>query len=324
MTTKQKILTLLEADRDLWLSGEAIAAQLGLSRAAVWKAVNALTAEGHQIEAVTRRGYRLTPESDVISQASLLPHLNDPAYAENVHVYPALDSTNTKAKELAIAGHSHGTVVVADAQTAGRGRLGRPFASPAGAGLYISFLLKPDRLPLRNVTWITAVAALAVCDAVKLVTGRDAQIKWVNDVLLDRKKICGILTEAMTDLEGGGLDWLVVGIGINILSCALPDDLRSVAAGLYEDTAPGGTRSRLAASLINTFLAPRLWPDSRELYAAYKARQVVLGREITVHSLTGASYAARAVELDADGRLVVELNDGRREVLHSGEVSVRL
>ncbi|MCL2031186.1 MAG: biotin--[acetyl-CoA-carboxylase] ligase [Oscillospiraceae bacterium] len=323
MNTKQEILALLESGRGAWLSGEALAGRLGVSRSAVWKAVSALTAEGHRIEAVTRRGYRLAPDSDVVSRASLLPHLNDPSYAREVHVHAVLDSTNAKAKALALAGHRHGTVVVADTQTAGRGRLGRSFASPAGAGLYISFLLEPGRLPLRSLTWITAVAALAVCDAVKLVTGRDARIKWVNDVLLDNRKICGILTEALTNLEGGGADWLVVGIGINVLSSALPEDLRGVAAGLYGDAAPGGTRSRLAASLINTFLAPRLWPDERELHAAYRARQVVLGREVTVHS-SEDSYPARAVDLDADGHLIVERPDGRRETLCSGEVSVKL
>jgi BirA family biotin operon repressor/biotin-[acetyl-CoA-carboxylase] ligase len=324
MSTKQNILTLLEASRGLWTSGEALARQLGVSRTAVWKAVNALTAEGHLIDAVSRRGYRLAPESDLLSRASLLPHLNAPGHVHQVYIHDALDSTNTKTKELALAGHGHGTVVIADTQTGGRGRHGRSFASPPGAGLYISLLLKPDHMPLRNLTWITAIAALAVCDAVKLVTGRDSRIKWVNDVLLDGRKICGILTEAMTDLEGGGVEWLVVGIGINVLSSALPDELRPIAAGLYEDVAPGGTRSRLAASLINTFLAPHLWPDDRELRAAYKARQVVLGREITVHSLTGEAYPARAVDLDADGHLIVETAGGERKTLFSGEVSVRL
>ena len=324
MDTKQHLLTLLEARRGTWLSSAEVTRALGVSRQAVWKAAQSLEAGGYAIEAAPKRGYRLLPECDKLSAAALLPYLNDARCADGVRVYPSLESTNITAKERAIQGDGHGTVVIADAQTGGRGRYDRSFASPPGTGLYISFLLKPTLLPLRNTTWITAVAALAVCDAVKLVTGRDARIKWVNDVLLDNKKICGILTEAMTDLESGGVDWLVVGIGINVQTSALPDDLRGIATGLYDQDAPGGTRARLAASLINTFLAPRLWPDERELHAAYKARQVVLGRDITVHAPHGVPYAARALDLDSDGHLIVETRDGQREVLRGGEVSVRL
>ena len=313
----------MENNRDTALSGEMAAERLGVSRQAVWKAVRALEREGHGILSAPGRGYQLKEDSGRLSVQGILPYLNDAAYARGVQIHRELESNNKTAKELAVAGHGHGTVVIADSQTAGRGRLGRPFASPPGGGLYISFLLSPERLNLRNPTWITAVAALAVCDAVKLVTGRDAGIKWVNDVFLDGKKICGILTEAMTGLESGGIEWLVVGIGINVTSGGLPPELRGIAAGLYGETAPGSARGRLAASLINTFLAPELWPETRELHAAYRARQILLGREVSVLAPDGTSYPARAVGLDADGRLLVRTPDGETRALSAGEVSVR-
>lgn len=323
MSTKDKVLAMMERNRDTSLSGESIAEELHISRTAVWKAVKALELDGYEVIAVPRRGYRLSTRSDRLSAQGIEPFLNKPDTSRLIYVYPTLESTSKTAKEMAVAGRQENAVILAEEQTAGRGRFGRAFVSPPSSGLYISFLLRPKALPIRRITWLTAVAALAVCDAVKLVTGRDATIKWVNDVMLGGRKICGILTEAITDVESGEIDHVIVGIGINITSESFPPELEEIAGGLFTHSPPGSARCRLAASLMNTFLSPELWPDERELYRDYKARQNIIGRDILVHT-PNESYCARAVDLDEECRLIVETPEGERVALSSGEVSIRM
>jgi BirA family biotin operon repressor/biotin-[acetyl-CoA-carboxylase] ligase len=325
--TKEQILGLLERSRGKYLSGEELARSLGLTRAAVWKAVQALQREGHIINAVPRRGYCLAPGSDVLSVQAITPFLTHAEYAQNIHIFEVLESTNKTAKEMALDGYGHGTVVIADSQTGGRGRRGRTFHSPPGSGLYISFLLSPEKLCMESVTWVTALAGVSVCDAAREMTGREPMIKWVNDVFLDGKKICGILTEALTDVESGAIEWLVLGIGVNVTT-SFPEELRGVARALFEDASeigPGRAppRARLAAMLINSILAPENRIDARTLAQRYKKLQLVLGRDVSVHTSQG-TYSARAVDLDSSGRLIVQTPDGRVETLYGGEVSVKM
>lgn len=314
---------MLENNRDVNLSGQWIAEELKLTRTAVWKAINALKADGYEVVTVPHRGYQLSMRSDRLSIQGIAPYLHSPDTARLIEVYRTLESTNKTAKEMAVAGRKEDAVIIADSQTGGRGRFGRAFHSPADKGLYISFLLRPEKLPIRKVTWITAIAALAVCDAVKLVSGQDASIKWVNDVMIGGRKVCGILTEAITDMESGSIERIVVGIGINIVSEGFPPELERIAGGLFHSTPPGSARCRLAASLINTFCSPELWPDERSLYRDYKARLMLLGREVLVHT-PKESYCARAVDLDEDYHLMVETPEGERIALSSGEVSIRM
>lgn len=322
MSTKERALELLERSREKHLSGEEIARTLGVSRSAVWKAIKQLKEEGHAIAAVTNRGYILESESGVLSLQGVLPYLDDTAAADRLHFYDCLESTNKTAKELALTGAPHGSAVIADRQTAGRGRFGRSFYSPAGSGLYISFVLRPAQLPLSDPTRVTSAAAVALCRAIRAETGLEPEIKWVNDILLGGKKICGILTEAVTDVESGAIDWLVLGMGLNITTASFPKEIAGLAASLEPGGGDGTLRSRIAARLITAFSVSPDWMSSESVFAEYKARLTMLGKPVRVHSPRG-DYEATALDLDESYRLIVRRSGGELESLSSGEVSVR-
>lgn len=223
MTTKELVLDYLLKNAGKSISGEEIASHAGISRNAVWKAVRELRKDGYDVSASTNRGYSLA-ESDLLSAQAIRAHLPSDSAAANTEliVYDTIDSTNKAAKELAISGAGHGTAVIADRQTAGRGRYSRSFYSPSGSGLYMSLILRPSLLQFDDPTAITAFAAVAVSDAIQAVTGKQAGIKWVNDLFLNGKKVCGILTEAVTDFESGNIEWIVLGIGTNVSGSVSP------------------------------------------------------------------------------------------------------
>ena len=207
--TKQALLAALSAAQGECISGQQLAQQLGVSRAAVHKAAAALAAQGYALEAAPRRGYRLAGGDPFCAEAV-------GEYDAPIYLYDKLESSNRTAKTLALEGTPHGTMVLTSQQTAGRGRLGRRFESPAGKGIYLSLVLRPG-LPMTEAQAVTVSAAVAVCRAVKRLCGLDLGIKWVNDLYYNGKKVCGILTEAGADIESGQLEWLVVGIGRELL-----------------------------------------------------------------------------------------------------------
>ena len=312
-TTRQALLQALNAAQGQYVSGQQLAQQLGVSRAAVHKAAAALPAQGYALEAVSRRGYRLTGGDPFCAEA-LGP------YPAPVYLYDTLESSNRTAKLLALDGAPHGTLVLTAHQSAGRGRLGRCFESPAGKGVYLSVLLRPA-LPAVEAQAVTIGAAVAVCRAVQAACGLELGIKWVNDLYYQGKKVCGILTEAGTDLESGRLEWLVVGIGLNLTSTAAdwPPALAQTAGSLY----PGGpapvSRAALAGAIARELLA--LCPGF-DCLDQYRARCFVPGHWVTVCTST-ETYAARALAIDDRGQLVVQRENGRQEALRCGEVTTR-
>ncbi|MDR3354560.1 MAG: biotin--[acetyl-CoA-carboxylase] ligase [Synergistaceae bacterium] len=322
MGTKDEVLGLLEKHRGKNLSGEDIACRLGISRTSVWKAVKSLERDGHDIRAATNRGYQLSDGNNVLSIQGLLPYLSNENFAEKIRIYKSLESTNKTAKEMAVNGCEHGTVIIADEQTAGRGRYGRSFYSPAGSGLYMSFVLRSQFLDLPSPTMITAAAAVAVCRVIETAAGKKPAIKWVNDILLNDKKICGILTEAVTDFESGGIDWIVAGLGINVDTKDFPGDLSQSAASIFPDKTDGAVRNRLAAEIVNAFLSSGEWLNDGETYREYKDRLTLLGRAITVMR-ANETFEAIALDVDETCRLIVKRQDGTIAALSSGEVSVK-
>ena len=301
-TTRQALLQALSAAEGAYISGQQLAQQLGVSRAAVHKAAAALTAQGYALEAASRRGYRLLGGDPFCTEAV-------GPYPAPVQLYDTLESTNRTAKLLALEGAVHGTLVLAGGQTAGRGRLGRSFTSPAGKGVYCSVVLRPP-LPAANAQTATIGAAVAVCRAVQMLCGLELAIKWVNDLYYKGKKVCGILTEAGTDLESGQLEWLVVGIGLNLTATAedFPPELTAKAGSLY-----------LAGAIGRELLA--LCPGF-DCLDEYRARCFVPGHWVTVCTGT-ETYAAQALSIDDAGRLVVQREGGRTEALRCGEVTIR-
>lgn len=274
-TTKDRVLRLLESAGGACISGAQIAAELQISRTAVWKAINTLREEGWQIDAATNKGYALAAENDVLSISRILLLLNEKAagFSAQMQLLSAPDSTNQTAKALALEGAPHGTVLLADRQQNGRGRRGHSFFSPSG-GLYMSMILLPEHYRFVRTEAYMAFAAVAVCAAIESVCRLSPQIKPVNDILLGGKKICGILTEAVADLESGDLGWIVLGIGINVRTAPedFPPELREIAGSLRESRV-SGLRCRLAAELMNRILGSEP-PQEEALFADYRARLI--------------------------------------------------
>lgn len=332
-TTRENVLTLLEEHRGGLVSGSEIGETLGISRAAVWKAIHSLREDGHQIDAVTNRGYGLSEESDLLTVAGMLVHLRHREIeAHMIHIKTQTGSTNQDAKALALEGAAHGTVLLADEQTAGRGRLGRSFHSPKGTGLYLSMVLRPGGT-LAAAVPITQAAAVAVCRALSGIAGLELSIKWVNDLYLDGKKVCGILTEAVSDFETGHIEALILGIGINVSQPAtgFPPEISQIAGTLAGSArvddmlAARGTqsiaRNRLAAAIVDELLDILPHLETLSFLEEYRRRCFILGQRVTVQR-GNESFGAIALSIDASGGLVVKTDDDTQLTLNSGEVSL--
>ena len=321
--TKEQVLQwLLEADKPI--SGAALAASLKLSRNAVWKAIEQLREDGYEIEAKTRQGYRLVSCENQLVEPMILQELL-PIQNYRVKIYKEVDSTNEEAKKLARMGEAENLVVLAESQTAGKGRRGRSFYSQGPEGLYMSLLLRP-KLSFQVALKITTMTAVAVSRAIEKNCGTEVGIKWVNDLFIRGKKVCGILTEAGIDFETGDLDYAVVGIGVNVLKCAFPKELKGIVTTLEDESGEQVSRSKLAADILREIQGLYRELEVSEggipsYHEEYVKRSVVLGKEVLVHSGEQV-YPAKAVAIDENIGLVVETPEGRK-TLDSGEVSVR-
>ena len=319
--TKDQVLQRLRRGGGDYVSGGTLSAELSLSRTAVWKAVEQLRADGFVIESAPNKGYRLLSAGDALTESGVRLYLRHKEL--DVKVYKSISSTNTVLKQLAESGASEGTVLLAEEQTAGRGRMSRGFFSPPRSGLYMSVLLRPH-LSAQISTRVTACAAVAVAEAVEELTGAEAKIKWVNDVLVDGKKVCGILTEGSIDCETGLLHYAIVGIGINIRPPEgdFPEELRAIA-GALPAAGGGDLRCRLAAAVLDRLMDFYAKLPDEDCYEAYKSRSCLLGREINILPLGGEPIPATAIDVEPDFSLRVRLADGTEKRLNTGEVSVR-
>ena len=315
MAIKNEIALILEQSRGTAVSGQELADRLGVSHAAVWKAVKQLQDEGYSISAGTNRGYMLESGSDVLTAEGIRLHLTEKYRGIPVEVFRSASSTNTEAKAAALRGMPHGTLIAANEQTAGRGRFGKPFYSPANTGLYMSVLLKPQK-PLSDCMGITMAAACAIIDSLESVCGVHAGIKWVNDIFCSGRKVSGILTEAMSDFESGMAESVIVGIGVNISTEKFPEEISGIAGsvGVFAE------RSRLCADIACRLLDYAEDTSSRGLLEKYRSRSLVLGREVTFRQ-GGAERTGKALKIDDRGCLVIETSSGI-ETLRSGEISI--
>lgn len=323
--SREKVLSLLLEHPSESLSGEAMSRELGVSRAAVWKAIEALRQEGYVISSAPNRGYQLLSAPDRVREGELSGPLEGCLVGSTLACLDTIDSTNTECKRRAIAGAPEGLVVLAEEQTGGRGRLGRSFQSPRGCGLYLSALLRPRLEPVA-VADFTAWVAVAVCDGIEAACGIRPRIKWTNDIVLGGKKLVGILTELGLESEMNSLQYLVTGIGINVNH--RPDDfseeIRDMATSLAQVLGHSVRRSVLAAEVIRAL--DRMYagfPNNKKEYLdKYRADCLTPGNQVQL--ITPVSrQEAFAVAIDDDFRLVVEMADGTRKALSAGEVSVR-
>lgn len=320
-SVKERLLPLLNGED--YISGEKAAEILGVSRSAVWKAVESLRQDGYGIEAVTNRGYRIKPDSDVLTSGEIEKNLVGLRGKLNIEVKNTVTSTNAVLKEFAAKGAREGTVLAASEQTAGRGRFARSFFSPSDSGVYMSILLRPS-LSCEKAVHITTAAAVAVAEAAEELTGRKTGIKWVNDVLIENRKISGILTEAAINIESGTLDYAILGIGLNayVPDGGFPDEISGIAGAIFDER-KSGQRARLAARVLEKFFGFYESIGSPDCLEAYRKRCVVPGRKITVIAADG-SKPATAVGIDDNYRLHVIYPDQSQEFLSSGEISIKL
>lgn len=321
MSTKTELLKYLDDNFGTYVSGEKLAKELGVSRAAVNKAARSLRQNGYKIYSRTSQGYCIREKSDILSEASLEAMLDRPV---KIKVFDSIGSTNNYAKTLDIGDTP--VVIVADSQTAGKGRHGRSFVSPKGSGLYMTVALKPT-FDLAKSPFITLATAVAVCHAIDEVCGISPKIKWVNDLYYRNLKICGILSEAQTNLETGRIDSLIIGIGINCFPSDMPPELSEIA-GWISDEKDSFSRTKLAAAVVNNLLATLETIGDKAFLQEYRRRCFILGKGILVHQVNSErAIKARAIDIDENGGLVVEYMEGIRmremETLSTGEVSVR-
>jgi len=321
--TRDEVLDFLWKNADSYVSGTELADRLSLSRTAVWKAIRQLRDEGYEIESQPNRGYRLRSVSDVLSAEGIARHLRHKEL--RLQVYKTIGSTNTTLKALAAEGVEAGLALIAEEQVMGRGRMGRSFYSPPGSGLYLSLLLRPE-MPAADATRLTACAAVAVSEAIEALSGKEAGIKWVNDIFVDGRKVCGILTEASVDCESGMMHYVIIGIGVNthVPDGDFPEELRGIAGAAFGAEPVAELRCRLAAQILDRLMDYAPDPASPEVFEGYRSRSLVLGREINILALGREPEPATALGLDENYALRVRLPDGSERLLNSGEVSVRL
>lgn len=321
MQVAEQVLQLLQ-DNPNAVSGEEMAERLQISRNSVWKAVQKLRQAGYEIDATTNKGYRLVSESNVLSPENVRRHLDSGVADVAIEVRESVSSTNTVLKTLAERGGREGMVIIAERQEKGKGRLGRSFHSPKGTGLYMSVLLRP-KFPAEQALAITTAAAVAVAGAIDRVTGERSQIKWVNDVYLHGKKVCGILTEAAIDFESGSLNYAVLGMGVNLQEPPgrFPAELQGVAGAIFAEPPPAGARARLAGAILNRFFAYYRAMPRQAYMREYRERSLLTGMEICFQQ-GDCTWEGTVTGIDDQAHLLVKLPDGSTKVFGAGEVSV--
>lgn len=319
---KTEVLRMLK-EADEYLSGQEICEKFNVSRTAVWKVIKQLEAEGYEIEAIRNKGYRLKMAGDILSRAELESTMKTEWAGRNVLYFDETDSTNTEAKKAAEAGAPHGTLAVADYQSMGKGRRGRSWTSPHGVGIWMSIMIRPNLHP-SCASMLTLVAALAVADGIKKVCRLDSKIKWPNDIVVNGKKVCGILTEMSTELDC--INYVVTGIGINANTDEFPEDIRDVATSLLLETGERVKRSQLIAAVMEAFeqYYGRFMENENMSGLLEEYNSLLANRDNMVRVLApGSEYTGTALGIDETGELLVRMESGELRRVLSGEVSVR-
>ena len=318
MKTKDRVLEILYNSEYNESSGEDIAKQLNVSRNSVWKAVNALKKEGHNILS-SSNGYRLVMDREMFSKYSIEKYLQTDS---RILVFDEVESTNDLAKQLALEGAREKTVVIAKSQTKGKGRMGRSFISKSENGLYLTIILRP-RLPMDKCVNITVLGAVALNEAILEVCNKDSQIKWVNDIYINEKKVSGILTEASFDFESGSMQYAVIGIGVNLYEPegGFADEIKDIAGAIFEKATQDEVKSKLCAKIIDRFFYHYERIEKMEYIEKYREKSFIIGKMVDVY-VGDQIIRGKAIDIDENANLIVETENGIRK-FNSGEARVR-
>lgn len=317
----QKILKYLR-EKDGFVSGEEISSNLGVSRTAIWKHIKELKSEGYIIDSSSKKGYRLLEAPDRLTAEEVLPMSSAHYIGKNIVHFESAGSTNIEARQLANEGCEEGTTVIAEEQTSGRGRLGRSWSTPKSKSIAFSMVLRPNIKP-EDAPGITLLMGTAVCRALRKAAVVDAYIKWPNDIIVNKKKICGILTEMNAEMDA--VNYIIVGVGINVNIEDFPEDLKGIATSLYIETGKETSRKHILSAVFSEFEMLydkfKSWGIS-SIIDEFKSYSITLGRQVRVTSIN-ESFTGEAVDITPKGLLVIKLNDGSLKTVISGDVSVR-
>ncbi len=321
---KTEILKMLRETAN-YVSGQELCEHFGVSRTAVWKVINGLKEEGYQIASTPRRGYRLEEAPDILSESELKSRLGTTWLGQHVVYFKETDSTNTQAKRLAEEGAPEGTLVVADMQTAGKGRRGRTWQQSPGMMVSMTFVLKPEFAP-DKASMLTLLAAHSVAGAIEQASGLQALIKWPNDIVINGKKTVGILTEMSLSVEQDSIHYVVVGIGINVNITTFPEEIRDVATSLYLESDKKVNRAGLIAEVMERFEKDYTQflqtEDLSAILEDYNTHLISRDREVRVLDPKG-EFKGISRGMNKNGELLVEREDGSVANIYAGEVSVR-
>jgi BirA family biotin operon repressor/biotin-[acetyl-CoA-carboxylase] ligase len=324
MSTREDILRALKGAGAAWLSGGEIGGAMNISRTAIWKAVNALREQGYAIESCPRKGYRLVGEPDVVTPAEIRSGLETEVFGRGeILFFDETDSTNSRAIECAEKGCAEGTLVIAESQSGGRGRLGRKWLSPKGTGVYLSMVLRPAMDP-RRASSVTLVTALALAEALKHLGKISLTIKWPNDLLSGGKKLAGILTEMSAEIDA--VNYLVIGVGVNVHTAVddMPEEIRPIATSFAAAAGKTVRRARVVREFLKRFeryyrlFCASGFPAIRETLIAESG---FLGQRVQV-SAFGARQSGTVIDIDANGVLILRDDEGAVHEIISGDVAI--
>jgi len=320
----EKILQLLRESAPAFLSGEEISRRLKVSRTAVWKRMRRLRTLGYEIKASTRSGYRLIRSPDLLTPSEIKPNLKTKCLGKTIHHFHTLDSTNSKAYQLALNGAEEGEVVIAESQEKGRGRLGRHWSSPPFLNLYLSAILRPKILP-HQASLITLMAAVATADTIQKFSGLLPLIKWPNDILLRDRKVAGLLNEIHSEMDRIHFVILGIGVNLNMDGKMFPKEIRAVATSLKIEMGQAISRKVFLQSLLQElekWYTIFMKEGSAFILKAWRDRAHVKGRRVKVTSF-GETVVGMAIDVDSDGALILETTGGKRKRVVAGDVEYK-
>ncbi|MDQ2086377.1 biotin--[acetyl-CoA-carboxylase] ligase [Herbivorax sp. ANBcel31] len=325
---KNRVLERLKQSKEGYISGEQLSESLNVSRTYIWKCIKELREEGYIIKSSSKKGYKLTYTPDIINAWEIMQYRKNGLLGKNAIYFPQIESTNNYAKKIAQEGCEEGTVVIADSQTAGRGRMGREWSSTDKKGILMSVVLKP-KVAMEELQIITLAASVAVVEAIKELTGIDFGVKWPNDIILDGKKICGILTEASMEMDR--VNFVVLGIGLNVWHKKedFLDELKEKATSLSIYMGQKSDIIIRRSELIKAILIKleKVYDEINRgcldsIIQLWKKHSVTLGKEVSI-LIKGEQHKGIAQDITNQGKLIVKCVDGTRKEVLSGEISVR-